>query len=193
MNRSITTVAVFVAIFIGYFHTSARAEGEGEDILFLHCFRATSEQRVVVDPHARKDKMPATPPSRLVTLKVNVGIPFEIIDSRAHTISGQVMVDGESYRATLEGSFGSGFKFSGRVELEKVFDTEITWFSGAVFPCRFVFSKKKDITPFLLAQVEIDAKNLEEATELTRRNLNFGPELKAEDGGGQPATHPESK
>lgn len=194
MNHSLTKVAVLISIFIGQSYTNARAEGEAKDILFLHCFRSTSGQQVVVDPHAPRDKTPATPPSRLMTLKVNVGIPFEIIDSCAHSISGQVMVEGESHRAALEGSFGSGFKFSGPVELEKVFDTEITWFSGAVFPCLFVFSKNKDITPFLQAQTEIDAKNLREAIELTRRNLNLGSGPEAEkDGGGQSATRLESK
>jgi hypothetical protein len=194
MNRSLATIAVLMVLFIGQSYTHARAEGKAPEILYLHCFCSTSGHQVVVDPHAPKDMTPATPPARLMTLRVNVGIPFEIIDSRTHTISGQVMVDGESHRATLKGSFGSGFKFSGRVELEKVFDTEIAWFSGAVFPCRFVFSKNRDITPFLQLQTEIDVKNLQEATELTRKNHHPGSGLKAEqDGGGQPATRPESK
>ena len=56
-----------------------------------------------------------------------------------------------------------------------------SWVSGAVFRCRCVFSKHKDIDPFLKAQAGIDAKKLEEATELTRRNTE---KRKAGQGGG---------
>ena len=125
MNRSLTTIAVLIGLFIGQSHTNASAEGEAKDILYLHCFHPTFGQQIVADPDAPTDMTPATPPSRLATLKVNVGIPFEFIDSRAHGLSGQIMADGDFHRATLEGGFGSGFRFSGRVELEKVFDTEI--------------------------------------------------------------------
>lgn len=180
MNRSLCTIAVLMVLFIGQTYTNARAEGKAPEILYLHCFHPTFGQQVVVDPHAPKDTTPATPPSRLITLKVNVGIPFEFVDSRAHGISGHIMADGDSHRATLEGGFGSGVRFSGRVELEKVFNPEITWFSGGVFPCRFVFSKNKDISPFLSTQVEIDAKNLQRATELTQRNIKRGSVRQAE-------------
>ncbi len=147
------------------------AQSTGGEVLYLHCFRATGGQKVVVDPNSAQDKSPATPPARLIALRVSVESDFAVVvGDRGDKISGRISRNNGSLNATLEGSFGSGFKFSGKVEIEKVFDPELTWFSGAVFPCRCVFSKHQEIESFLKAQAELDAKSLEEATERTRKN-----------------------
>lgn len=170
---------------MGVSHAGDVAGGEGDEVLYLHCFRPTYGQKVVLDPKGGKDRKSEKPPVRLVTLKVDVGRPFEVICSRMDGVSGEVSTEGGSYFVRLEGAFGSGFKFSGKVELEKAFDPDVIWFSSAVYPCRCVVSKHKDIAPFLKAQVEIDRKRLQAATELTRKNHALREIEKAEKGGAE--------
>lgn len=91
------------------------------EVLYLHCFRQTTGQRVVVDKAAANDTEPAISPKRLVTLKVDLDRPFEVVFSSMHRVSGRVgKVDGELV-VKLEGAFGSGFEFSGKVKVGEVF------------------------------------------------------------------------
>ena len=142
-----------------------------EDTLYLHCFTQTTGMQVVYDDNPR-DLTKETPPTRLVTLRLSVDKTFEaLIGSGHHQLEGIVtMKDGEPH-ITLSGGFRSGFAFSGNVEMEKVFDPNITWFSGAVSTPRCVLSKHKEIQPFLKAQATLDAEGLRQATERSKRHI----------------------
>ena len=161
LHTTILTIITFLSPFVC-------AE---EDTLYLHCFTQTTGMQVVYDDSPR-DLTKETPPTKLVTLRVSVDKAFEaLIGSGYHQLEGIVtMKDGELY-ITLSGGFRSGFAFSGNVEMEKVFDPKITWFSGAANTPRCVLSKHKEIQPFLKAQATIDAERLRQALELSKKNI----------------------
>lgn len=145
-----------------------------EEVLYLHCFRPTYGQKVVTDPKRSGDSSPATPPTAMVTLRVVVGVPFEVITKPYQGVSGRIDRENGALVAKFKGSFGSSsHSYSGAVEAEKVFDPKLDGFASAILPFRFVFSAHKEIEPFLKAQSELDAKKLEEATEMTKRNLEI--------------------
>lgn len=141
---------------------------ERSEILYLHCFRTTWGMKV---PPTR-DGTPATPPERMLTLRVTPGVEFEVhVGKFNDQVKGMVSRTGDALHAKLQGGFGSSVHaFEGKVELEKPFDPDLLGFSSAVMPFRVVLSKSMDIEPFLEKQPEIDQRKLEKATKITREN-----------------------
>jgi hypothetical protein len=165
------------------FMTLLLARTGAEEILYLHCFQPTYGHKI--DPKPGEE--PATPPARLIPLRVTPGSDFEAMwGVRGHAIAGRVSRNKDSLDITLQGNCGSGFAFNGKVEVEKVFDPGLTWFSGVVFPCRCVLSKHKEIEPFLQAQAATDAKKLEEATASSHQNQRKAAETKGSQTEGTP-------
>jgi hypothetical protein len=155
--------------------------------LYLHCFRPTYGQKVILDPSEIKDATPATPPTALITLKVTLGSDFEVsIGERkfGKWLAGKTYWEGGRPMASFEGMFGtSSHGYKGPIELEKVFDPNgVTMMFSAIKPFRCVFSRHKEVKEFLDAQAILDAKQLAEATELTRKNTENRKE-KAEQAG----------
>jgi hypothetical protein len=169
----------------------------GESI-YLHCFRPTYGQQVVLEPSEVKDAARATPPNALLSLKVQLGGDFEVRLgelNRGYWLSGKTSWEGERLMASFKGMFGSSIQsFNGPVELEKVFDPNgVLVFASGIHPFRCVFSRHQEMKPFLDAQIVLDEKRLAEATETTRINTEIH-KLKAEqDVTGQPANSPEAK
>ncbi|MCU0797885.1 MAG: hypothetical protein MUF31_18340 [Akkermansiaceae bacterium] len=153
---------------------------DGES-LYLHCFRPTYGQKVILDPSENKDATPATPASALLTLKIRLGSEFYVsVGERGYWLAGKTFSDGGRLMASFEGMFGSSSHvFNGPIELEKVFDPKVSAFFSAVMPFRCVFSRHKDVKPFLDAQTVLDEKRLAEATESTRKNIEI-QKMKAE-------------
>ena len=125
-----------------------------EEALYLHCFnRTTGQASHNGNPGEVSEE---TPPTRLITLRVESGSDFEALLDGHHHLSGRISQKDGSFEVVLEGAFRSGFAFSGKVELESVFDPKMTWFSGAVLTPRCVLSTHKEIEPFLEKQGTAD-------------------------------------
>ncbi len=175
----------------------AASPQDGES-LYLHCFRPTYGQKVVLDPSENKDATPATPPSALLTLKIRLGADFDVsVGERkgGYLLKGKTFWEGDRLMGSFEGMFGSSsHAHSAPVRLEEVFDPNGGGaFFSAVMPFRCVFSRHKEMKPFLDAQTVLDEKRLAAATESTRKNIEIQKKKAEQDGGGQPATRPESK
>ena len=139
-----------------------------EDVFYLHCFSPTYGQAIQWEGSPKVEK--PTAPARLITLKVQIDQDFEAILHDQSGVSGKISkVDG-SMAVDIKGSFGSGFEFSGKVELNSIFETHLTWFSGAAFTTLCVLSKDKNIEPFLKAQANADSARLERKTKESKRN-----------------------
>lgn len=136
-----------------------------EEVFYLHLFTPTYGQKV--DPSPGEE--PATPPARVITLKVTAGSDFEALFGNS-SVSGVVTPSGDSADIKLKGSCGSGFSFDGKVGLDHIFEPDVSWFSGAVFRYKCVVSRQKEIEPFLKTQAAADGRRHEEATQRTREN-----------------------
>ncbi|RYD23659.1 MAG: hypothetical protein EOP88_03280 [Verrucomicrobiaceae bacterium] len=137
-----------------------------EDALYLHLFTPTYGQKI--DPSPGEE--PATPPARVITLKVTAGSDFEAMFTGDNSVSGRITPSGDSVEIKLKGSCGSGFSFDGKVGLDQIFEPDVSWFSGVVFRYKCVVSRQKEIETFLKTQAAADARRLEEATQRTREN-----------------------
>ena len=138
------------------------AQGEA---LYLHCFRATLGMKV----QPSLDKTPATPPARLLSIKLTLGKEFDLqVGEHHHGLKGTIFKDELGLRGKLDGSFGMSYHtFEGRIVEEKPFDPELLGFFSGASPFRCVVSRKRNITPFLEAQKKVDAERLAKATRKT--------------------------
>ena len=148
------------------------ASKQETEVLYLHCMDSLGDKR-------------------LFTLMVTVGSPFEVgLDESANgsLIAGRIKRTNDILEATLTGNGGSGFEFSGKVELERLYDTEMTWFAGAMYNYAFVFSRHREVEPFLKSQAVIGAQHREE-----RRKASQNASKAGQAGADQPATKPADK
>lgn len=132
---------------------NSQANDDAAETLYLHYFRPAIDRRA--DVHAGTDDYPAYlfPPRHLLTIKIRTGRPVEVV----HWCAGRVSRESDGYVVELDGMY----HFSGRVELEEVFELEgdkvvVEGESGdsLILPCYAVVSKSSDIEPFLKAAAE---------------------------------------
>ncbi len=151
-----------------------------DEKLYLHCFSPTYGQQIQLEGSPKMEE--PTPPARIITLNVPIGSDFEAILPRHRYVSGKVTRVNEGMIIVLEGFFGSGFAFSGNVQLESVFKPRVTAASGVVSTPLCVLSKHKEIGPFLKAQAGADIERLKQATEQTKRNVQEAERRDTEQG-----------
>jgi hypothetical protein len=100
--------------------------------LYVHCLGASPKQDFSC--------------VRLLTVRIHVGQEIEVFlgDGRAPVLCGKVELRGGEYFAHLQGNFGSGGSFEGKVELEKRFAPPAYAYSGYCIPFKLVVSHSAD-------------------------------------------------
>ncbi|MGB0579256.1 MAG: hypothetical protein ACPGVU_06090 [Limisphaerales bacterium] len=154
----------FILLFL--FSLTVEATDQPRRTYYLHCFRPTHGMKLPPS----NDRTPATPPQRLLSIKLQPPQEFDVqVGDRHHHLKGQIKYTRSGIHGAFEGSFGmSGHGFSGRIIPEQVFDPQLRGFASGISPFRCVLSTNRNVTPFLEAQKKLDAETLAKATRRTR-------------------------